>query len=322
MGALAPGQVYVSRLLDHAPDRNRQGWWLIAYNHRYGFINCSYAQPLGQPLPPDCAHPPAVQAPSPAWRLTPTRASTSIFRNNFDSQSTGALVTGTGANHFTGTSGSSRLSVEYMTANSAPAALAVALSGGGTYYTYKQYSRGYTTHDLQFSVQLGSDVALGSSDDYLVLAQTVPSTSSNAGKVNIILTQDRHIRLDYFDSAGTQHSLYGTNYLVSLGSWHSIELSETVGAGTGRLTLRVDGSTAVSSSTLDMGSQGVTRFAVGDEFTTSDAATTGHLYVDDVTTTSSSSPPLATSSSANTPVPAANTPANTPVPSAGPHSRE
>src|SRR5205085_12678699 len=60
MGAIAQGQVYVSRLLDHAPGRERQGWWLIAYNHRYGFINCSYAQPLGQLLPPDCVAPPAV----------------------------------------------------------------------------------------------------------------------------------------------------------------------------------------------------------------------------------------------------------------------
>jgi hypothetical protein len=308
MGDIMQGQVYVSRLLVHAPDRDRQGWWLIAYNHRYGFINCSYVQPLGQRLPPDCAHPSAMQAPSPAWRLTSTRTSTGIFSNNFDRQRMGALVTGPGANQYTGTSGSSRLSVENTTANSAPAALAVALSGGGSYYTYKQYSRGYTTHDLQFSVQLGSDVSLGSSGDYLVLAQTVPSTSSNAGKVNIILTQDRHIRLDYFDSFGTQRSLYGTTYLVSLGSWHSIELSERVGAGTGSLTLRVDGSTAVNSDDLDTGSQRVTWFAVGDEFTTGDAATTGHLYVDDVTTTGSSSPPLATSTSANTP-------ANTPVPS-------
>jgi hypothetical protein len=106
---------------------------------------------------------------------------------------------------------------------------------------------------------------------------------------------------------------------VSLGSWYTIELSETGGAGTGSLTLRVDGSTAVSSGNLDTGSQGVIRFAVGEEFTTRDAATTGHLYVDDVTTTghlyvddvtttSSSSSPLATSTSASAP-------ATTPVPS-------
>jgi hypothetical protein len=308
MGAIARGQVYVSRLLAHAPDRDRQGWWLIAYNHRYGFINCSYAQPIGQPLPPECAAPPAVQSPSPAWRLTPTRASTTIFGNTFDSQRTGALVTGTDANQFSGTSGSSRLSLENTTANSAPNALSVGISGGGTSYTYKQYSSDYTSHDLRFSVQLGSDFALGSSSDYLILAQTVPRTSSNVGKVNIILTQGPHIRLDYFDSSGTQHSLYGANYLVPLGSWHTIELSETVGAGTGSLALRVDGSTAVSSANLDTGSQGVTRFAVGDEFTPSDAATTGHLYVDDVTVSSRSAspattlvPPTATQASAAAP---------------------
>src|SRR5205814_3338696 len=67
MGALAQGQVYVSRLLDHSPDPDRHGWWLIAYNHRYGFINCRRAPPIGQRLPPACAAPPAVlpRAPTP-----------------------------------------------------------------------------------------------------------------------------------------------------------------------------------------------------------------------------------------------------------------
>src|SRR5207245_6218910 len=37
LGAIARGQVYVSRLLDRSPDPDRQGWWLIPYNHRYGF---------------------------------------------------------------------------------------------------------------------------------------------------------------------------------------------------------------------------------------------------------------------------------------------
>jgi hypothetical protein len=67
MGAVARGQVYVSRLLDHWPGHDRPGWWLIAYNHRYGFINCSYAQPIGQLLPPECAAPPSMlpHAPTP-----------------------------------------------------------------------------------------------------------------------------------------------------------------------------------------------------------------------------------------------------------------
>src|SRR5438128_7885443 len=97
----------------------------------------------------------------PTLRLTPTLASTTtIFSNTFDSQSTGALVTGSGANQFSGTSGSSRLSVENTAVSSPPNALSVAVSGGGTSYTYKQYSSGYATHDLQFSLQLGSDFAL------------------------------------------------------------------------------------------------------------------------------------------------------------------
>src|SRR5437868_3414032 len=204
----------------------------------------------------------------PSVPLTPTLAATTIVSNNVDSQSTGALVPGTRANQFTGTSGSPRLSLQKTTYNSVPKALSVAISGRGTSYTYKQYSSGDTTGDLQFSLQLGRDFTLDSSGDDLILAQTVSSTSASAGTLNSILTQGRHIGLDYFDSSGTQHSLYGVKYPVSLGSWHTVELSETVGAGTGSLTLLVDGSTAVSHANLDTGSQGVTRFAVGDEFTT------------------------------------------------------
>src|SRR3954471_5695540 len=93
----------------------------------------------------------------PSLRLTPTlAATTTIFRNTFDSQSTGALLTGTDVNQFTATSGASRLSAENTAVSSPPNALSVAVSGGGASYTYKQYSSGYTTHDLQFSLQLGT----------------------------------------------------------------------------------------------------------------------------------------------------------------------
>src|SRR6266566_2995396 len=123
-------------------------------------------------------------------RMTPTLASTTtIFSNNFDSQSTGALVTGTGANQFTGTSGFTSLSVENTAVSSPPNALAVAVNGGGSAYAYTQYSSAYTQYDLTFNVQLGSDFTLPGSE-YMNLAQTVPSTSSKAGKVTVVLPGD------------------------------------------------------------------------------------------------------------------------------------
>ena len=220
------------------------------------------------------------------WRLPPVAAATTttIFSNSFDSQSPGALVTGTGANQFSGTAGSSNLSVENTVAASAPDAISVALNAGGFAFADKQYSTAYTNHNLAFSLQLGADFTVPISD-YLVLAQTVPITSSKVGKVDVILPADHRLRLDYSDSAGQQHFLFGS-FVVPTGSWHTVALSETVGAGSGSLALLVDGTTVASGSNLDLGTQGVTWFAVGERFSPLGSSPAGHLYVDDVTTTS------------------------------------
>jgi hypothetical protein len=66
------------------------------------------------------------------WRFTPVAAATTIFRNSFDRQHTGALVTGPGPNQFSGTRGSSHLSVGNTVAASPPNALAVTVDGGGS----------------------------------------------------------------------------------------------------------------------------------------------------------------------------------------------
>ena len=219
-----------------------------------------------------------------AWRVTPVAAATTIFSNSFDSQGMGALVTGTGANQFTGTIGASRLSVETMTVSSAPNALAVAVTGGGSAYAYKQYRNGFTTLTLTFSLQLGTDFTLPR-NDYLVLAQTVPLTSSKVGKVDVILPADNRIRLDYVDSAGHQQFLAGS-FVVPKGSWHTVELRETVGAGSGSLALLVDGASVSGGNTLNLGTQGLTWFAVGERFSPAGSGTAGHLYIDNVTTTS------------------------------------
>jgi hypothetical protein len=220
------------------------------------------------------------------WRLTPVAAATTtIFSNSFDGQSTGALVTGTDANHFSGSAGASNLSVENTVAASAPKALSVTLNTAGFAYADTQYSNAYTNHNLAFSLQLGADFTVPISD-YLVLAQTVPVTSSTAGKVDVILPADHRIRLDYVNSAGQQRFLFGS-FVVPTGTWHTVALSETVGAGSGSLALLVDGTTVASGSHLDLGTQGVTWFAVGERFSPPGSSTAaGHLYIDDVTTRS------------------------------------
>jgi hypothetical protein len=215
------------------------------------------------------------------WRLTPVAAATTIFGNGFDGQSAGALVTGTDPNQFSGMAGASNLSVENTVAASAPNALAVTLNAAGFAFADKQYSSAYTSYTLTFNLQLGPDFTVAS-PNYLVLAQTVPITSSNAGKVDVIVPADNRIRLDYTDSAGQHHFLWGS-FAVPTGSWHTVELRETVGAGSGSLALLVDGTTVSSGSNLDLGTQGVTWFAVGERFAPPGGGTAGHLYIDDVT---------------------------------------
>jgi hypothetical protein len=173
--------------------------------------------------------------------------------------------------------------VETTTVASAPNALAVTVGGRENAYAYKQYSTGYTTHTLTFSLHLGPDFTVPHLN-YVVLAQTVPLPSSNAGKVSVTIPPDNRIRLDYFDSAGLQHYLYGS-FVVPKGSWHTVELRETVGAGSGSLALLVDGTTAASASNLDLGTKGVTGFALGEEHAPGNPGLAGHLYFDNVTAT-------------------------------------
>ena len=180
----------------------------------------------------------------------------------------------------------------------------MALNGGGSAYVYKQYGSAYTQYDLTFNLQLGADFTLGSSSDYVNVAQTVPSTSSNVGKVTVVLPADNRIRLDYFDSAGQQHYLWGS-YVLPTGGWHKVELRETMGAGSGSLALLVDGTTVSGGSTLDLGPQGLTWFAVGERYSPLDSGTAGHLYVDDVTAADPAAPATTPASSAANPIPAA-----------------
>ena len=226
---------------------------------------------------------------SSACRLTPVAApTTTIFSNSFDSQSPGALVTGTDPNQFSAMAGASNLSVENTVAASAPNALSVTLNTAGFAFADKQFSNAYTNYTLTFSLQLGPDFTV-TSPNYLVLAQTVPSTSSRVGKVvgqvDVILPADNRIRLDYVDSAGHRQFL-GGRFAVPQGSWHAVELRETVGAGSGSLTLLVDGTSVSGGSQLYLGTQGVTWFAVGEEYSPPGSGTAGHLYIDDVTATS------------------------------------
>jgi hypothetical protein len=156
----------------------------------------------------------------------------------------------------------------------------VTLNTPGFAFADKQFSNAYTNYTLAFNLQLGPDFTVPISD-YLVLAQTVPVTSSNVGKVDVVVPADDRIRLDYTDSAGQQHFLWGS-FVVPKGSWHAVELRETVGAGSGSLTLLVDGTIVASGSNLDLGAQGVTWFAMGERFAPPGSGAAGHLYIDDV----------------------------------------
>src|SRR5919201_1913883 len=251
------------------------------------------------PPPPTSPAATATLAPAPTTPATtsPTAApSGATFSNSFDDQSAGVMVTGPGANQFSGTAGFTSLRVQNTAVSSPPNALSVALNGGGSAYVFKQYGSASTHYDLTFNLQLGTDFTLDGSSDYVNVAQTVPSTTSNVGKVTVVLPADNRLRLDYFDSAGQQHYLWGS-YVVSTGSWHKVELRETMGAGSGSLALLVDGTTVSSGSNLDLGPQGLTWFAVGERYAPLDSETAGHLYIDDVTAADPAAPATTLASS-------------------------
>jgi hypothetical protein len=210
-------------------------------------------------------------------------ATSTIFRNSFDRQRTGALVTGPGANQFSGTRGASRLRVENTVVASPPNALAVTVAGGRSAYAYKQYRNSYTMYTLTFSLQLGTAFTVPHKDA-LVLAQTAPRTTSKVGKVDVIVPANNRIRLDYFDSAGHQHYLWG-RFAIPRHSWHTVELRESVGASSGRLVLLMDGNTVASGRNLDLGPRGLTWFALGEEYAPPGRGYAGHLYIDNVTAT-------------------------------------
>jgi hypothetical protein len=134
---------------------------------------------------------------------------------------------------------------------------------------------------LRLRLQLGTTFTVPH-NAYLVLAQTVPSTSASMGKVDATIPADNRIRLDYVDSAGHQHVLRG-RFVVPRRGWHTVELRETMDAGSGSLALLMDRHTAASGGKLDLGTQGVTWFAVGEEYAPPGRGYAGHLYVDDVT---------------------------------------
>ena len=235
------------------------------------------------PTPSATAAPTATTQPSPSPSPSATGVPTGQVAINFDSQSTGAVRTGSGANKFTGVSGEANLYVQNSIASSQPNALSISSTQTGQSFGFVSYPSGYLSHTLQFKLRLGSDFTLPS-NDYMVLAQTQSGNgSTNAGKVDVIVTGGAlALHVDYFDSSGNQHTIYSSASLPS-GSWATLALTDTVGAGTsGSVTLSLNGVSIATQSGIDTGSAPVTYFAVGDEYSTTDSRIAGHLYVDDI----------------------------------------
>ncbi len=270
------------------------------FTDSYSIVNRSPAPTPTATVPPSPTITPTV-SPSPTATAPPS-GFTALMSQNFDGQSTGALQTGAEANLFTQSSGSG-LAVENTTADSPPNALSVGVTGGGGFQATKLYSSGYSTHTLAFNLMLGSDFALPSGD-YMVLAQSNPA-SGTAGRVNLV-DAGGILRLDYFDANGTQRYLWGRGTLVA-GVWHQVSISE--GLSTGTLTLSVDGTVTASGSGLNLGSNSVKSFAIGEPGASSDSAVAGHLYFDDVVsgTNDSTGSPTATPTSTSTPTPTSTT---------------
>ena len=236
-----------------------------------------------------------------------------IFENNLDGQPTGNLIVHQGTNQFTlvgtdcyGSDGSpcpNPVTVESQMAYTAPNAVGIDVTGGGSGFLWTQYDgAGYSAHSLFFHVRLGDDFVLGP-NEYLVLANTTPDGAS------LILTASGNLLLDYADSVGAHHYVY-TSATLSPGASHSVGLAESMSSGTsGAVTLTIDGTVVGSSSNIDLGIEPVIAFSVGNEYTPPDLATRGHIYVDDVRST-----PSGPAANAATPTPTT-PPASSPTPS-------
>ena len=86
-------------------------------------------------------------------------------------------------------------------------------------------------------------------------------------------------------SSGTAYTT-GPMGQLSLGSWRNISLRGTAnGAGASVLSLYEDGQQVGQAGAIDLGTQGVGAFAIGNIYTPSGQATSGQLYFDDVIAT-------------------------------------
>ena len=74
IGTIPHGQVYVSRVRDTALDK--AGWWLIPFNHRYGFISSRYVVSVGGALPTPVATVPPIPTMTPSPTASPTASPT------------------------------------------------------------------------------------------------------------------------------------------------------------------------------------------------------------------------------------------------------
>ena len=232
--------------------------------------------------------------------ISTTPAAATIMSTNFDGYPAGPVPTG-GVGQLTGVNGAGNVSVVSSVADSATNSMRVGLTPSGGNDAYEQYSgSGYSDHSLSFGVQLGADFALPPSD-YMVLAQTQAlGATGGAGKVNVILGGNGNLELDYTNSLGAQNYVY-SHAALTPGSWHTIDLQEAVGVGTGYLALYFDGKPVATASAIDLGAQPVGYFAVGEEYAPNDAAIAGSMYIDDLSALSVLGFPPATGGSSGPP---------------------
>jgi hypothetical protein len=207
-----------------------------------------------------------------------------LFSNAFDSQASGDLQTGSGANQFAGIGGTaSDLRVVSYYSDSAPNSLGVNVEPGVTAYADETYGANYPVFDLSFDLMVGPNFSLPTTG-HVTIAGTEPSNpASTTGTVELNVNGAGQLFLTYWDSSGQPQTVATTGQL-SLGSWRQISLQETAnGAGAGTLSLYVDGDQVGYASGLDLGTQGVGAFAIGNIHTPVGQATSGQLYYDDMT---------------------------------------
>jgi len=221
--------------------------------------------------------PPKSQPPvsTPTW--PPASPVVATMFNNFDHMPSGPLQMGAAQFLVAGVVDSSRLTVQDQVFKSAPNALAVNVTGGGSAFVSRYPAWSGSGFRVHFDLQLAPNLAV-TQGGYLDLAQLrLGNAASPALRLSLVMGSGR--RLDLCSGSGwsTPKCWVGA-VQVQPGRWYRVTLRTTGSA----LTFSINGSTQVTIQSPAILDQPVRYAGIGLYSGTVSPLTRGTFYLDDI----------------------------------------